>query len=83
MQIDLKASISSERMAQTPPSQKFCRLSYQRLLSLLDAMPSEGPRSEDLGPYPSPTGCELLRAGLCLLCSPLHARHLAQYLVPE
>lgn len=83
MQIDSKARINSKRMAQASPSQKFCRLSYRRLLSLPDAMPSEGPRSEDLGPYPSPTACELLRAGLCLLCSPLHAPHLTQDLVSE
>lgn len=63
MQINLKTSISSKRMVQTSPSQKFPRLFYWKVLSLLAAGPSEpggrSLKSEVLGPCPSPTRREL------------------------
>lgn len=43
MQIDLKASISSERMVQTSVKEKVPRLFYHKVLSLLVSVPREGP----------------------------------------
>lgn len=83
MQIDLKASISSKEMDQTSPSQKFPRLSRQRVFRLHIPAPGGGQpgggslNSEDLGPLSKPPQTQLLEAGLFASVSA------AQYLVPR